>query len=207
MKNSEEHRHGAAHGRGRCRRGGSSFTMHNPDDVFRELRLKTGDVFLDLGCGPGEYSMYASGHVGESGIVHALDRVGSHIASLNKRADEEGITNIQAAASDITGPLPVDDSCVDVCLMATVLHIPGVMERAEAVCAEIRRVLKPDGRFAVIECHKKALHFGPPEHIRLSEEEVREVMAQYAFRVLSETDLGYNYLIQFVKKDGGLQGT
>ena len=146
--------------------------------------------------------MYASGRVGESGIVHVLDRVESHIASLKRHADEESITHIQAAASDITVPLPIDDSCVDVCLMATVLHLPGVIQKVEAVCAEIRRVLKPDGRLAIIECHKKALPFGPPEHIRLSEEEVIEVMTRYGFRFLSETDLGYNYLIQFVVDEG-----
>jgi ubiquinone/menaquinone biosynthesis C-methylase UbiE len=171
--------------------------MHDPDIVFGELGLKTGDVFLDLGCGPGEYALRASEIVGEKGVVYALDRVESHIADLEKRAADAGVTNITAIAADITGPLPIDDSCVDVCLLATVLHIPDVTRRAEEVCAEIRRVLKPDGRLAVIECHKQARPFGPPEHMRLFPAEVKGLMARYGLEALGEVDLGYNYLIRF----------
>jgi tRNA-Thr(GGU) m(6)t(6)A37 methyltransferase TsaA len=195
--NEQEHRHEAAHGAGGHRRGGSSFNMHDPKLVFEELKLVEGDVFLDLGCGPGEYAMYAAGCVGESGVVYALDRVDSHIASLKRRAGEEGVRHMQAATVDITGPLPVDDDCVDVCLLATVLHIPDITRRAKELCTEIRRVLKPNGRLAVIECHKKARPFGPPEHIRLFPAEVKELMSQSGFTVLGEVDLGFNYMIQF----------
>jgi tRNA-Thr(GGU) m(6)t(6)A37 methyltransferase TsaA len=193
----EEYRHEAAHGRKRCRRGGSSFNMHDPKLVFDELKLTAGDVFLDLGCGPGEYAMCAAGYVGNTGTVYALDRVQSHIDSLKQRAGEEGISHIQSAAVDITAPLPIDDACVDVCLLSTVLHIPDVTRRVKELCGEIRRVLKPGGRLAVIECHKRALPFGPPEHIRMFPAEVKELMNQCGFRVSGEVDLGFNYLIQF----------
>lgn len=200
MNNSEEYRNRSAHGKGGCRRGGSSFRMHDPSIVFGELKLKAGDVFLDLGCGPGEYAIHASKIVGESGTVYALDRSESNIAELTQRAGGKGLGNITAMATDITGPLPIGDACVDVCLVATVLHIPDVTRRAEELCAEIRRVLKPDGRLVIIDCHKKDLRFGPPEHMRLSPEEVKELMGKCGFRFLSEADLGYNYLIQFVAK-------
>jgi|GEM_PF-333286 len=195
-----EHRYEADHKAEGHRRGGSSFTMHDPKLVFDELKLTTGDVFLDLGCGPGDYAMYAAGCVGEMGTVYALDRVDFHITSLKRRIGAEGASHVQAAVVDITDRLPVDDACVDVCLLATVLHIPDVARRAKALCGEIRRVLKPGGRLAVIECHKKARPYGPPEHIRMFPAEVKELMSQYGFRVLSEVDLGFNYLIQFTAK-------
>lgn len=62
---------------------------------------------------------------------------------------------------------------------------------------EMRRVLKPGGRLAVIDCHKQSLPFGPPVHIRLSSEEVKEMMERCDFRFSSEVDLGYNYMVQF----------
>jgi ubiquinone/menaquinone biosynthesis C-methylase UbiE len=167
--------------------------------VFGELKLKEGDVFLDLGCGPGDYAIYASRFVGESGTVYALDRLESNVSELMQTAMEEGLGNITAAASDITGPFPIDDACVDVSLLATVLHIPDVTRSAEGLCSEIRRVLKPDGRMVVIDCHKKDLRFGPPEHMRLSAEEATELMEKCGFKFLRQADLGYNYLIQFTK--------
>lgn len=197
MNKSEESQHKSAHGGRRCRRGGSSFKMHDPDHVFAELHLKEGDVFLDLGCGPGDYTMHASRFVGESGAVCALDRLESNIAELTQTAIEEGLGNITATVSDITGPLPIDDECVDVCLLATVLHIPDVTRSAEKLCDEIRRVLKPDGRLVVIDCHKKDLRFGPPEHMRLSAGEAIDLMEKCGFKFLRRADLGYNYMIQF----------
>ena len=197
MSESEEYRHEHAHGSGKGRRGGSSFKMHDPGIVFGELKLKEGDFFLDLGCGPGDYSVDASGLVGESGTIYAVDRSESNIAELTQRAREEGLGNIRAMVSDITRSLPVDDASVDVCLVATVLHIPYVTTRAEELCVEIHRVLKTAGRVAIIDCHKESLPFGPPVHVRLSSEEVRNLMERYGFGFLSEVDLGYNYLIQF----------
>ena len=200
MNNYKGCGHKSAHEHGKGRRDGSSFKMHDPSLVFGELKLKAGDVFLDLGCGPGEYAIYASKLVGESSAVYALDKSRNLIADLKQRAGEDGIANITAVVSDITKPLPIRKACANVCFVATVLHIPNVTRRTREFCSEIRRVLKPDGRLVIIDCHKKDLSFGPPEHMRLSPEEVKDLMAQSNFKVLSEVDLGYNYLIQFAVK-------
>jgi len=171
--------------------------MHDPSRVFENLKLKAGDVFLDLGCGPGEYALHASKLVGVSGLVYALDKSESLIADLKQQAGGEGIENIIAMVADVTKLLPIREGCVDLCLVATVLHIPDVTKTVETLCAEIRRVLKQNGRLAIIECHSKDLSFGPPKHMRLSPEQVKDSMAQGGFIVLTEIDLGYNYLIQF----------
>lgn len=188
----------------RCGRGGrghgrapSSFWMHDPKVVFNELKLKEGDCFLDMGCGPGDYAIQASKIVGWSGVVYALDKSELLVAGLKRRASEEGITNIVAMVADATKPLPIKEGCADVCLVATVFHIPDITKRANVLCDEIRRVLKPDGRLAVIECHKKDLSFGPPQHMRLLPEELEDLISPYGFRKESLVDLGYNYMIQF----------
>jgi ubiquinone/menaquinone biosynthesis C-methylase UbiE len=171
--------------------------MHDPEVVFKELKLKEGDFFLDLGCGPGDYAMEASRIVGNSGFVYALDKWQYLIHRLREKAASYGLNNIQAVVSDITAPLPVMDNCVDVCFMATVLHIPAVTKRMGAVFTQVRRVLKPDGRFAIIECKKEDMPFGPPKHMRLSPTDIENSIKKYGFKKLSLVDLGYNYMIQF----------
>jgi ubiquinone/menaquinone biosynthesis C-methylase UbiE len=171
--------------------------MHDPELVFNLLDLKKGDVFLDLGCGPGDYAIEASRIVGNSGAVYALDKWQYLVVRLRERADSHGLKNIRAVVSDVTAPLPVTDDCVDVCLMATVLHIPAVAKRMGAVFSEVRRVLKPGGRFAIIECKKEDMPFGPPKNMRLSPEELESAISECGFEKVSLVDLGYNYMIQF----------
>lgn len=171
--------------------------MQDPEIAFNALALKGGDRFLDIGCGPGDYTIHAAKIVGPSGTVHAVDRSESLIADLERRAAAEGTSNIVATAADATMPLPIEGGCVDVCLVATVLHIPDVTRRANDLCAEIRRVLKPDGRLAIIECHKREMPFGPPQHMRLSPEDTEDLIGRFGFRKTGIVDLGYNYLITF----------
>jgi len=184
------------HGKHRCARP-SSFWMQEPTSVFSELGLEAGDVFVDLGCGMGEYALYAARLVGTSGLVYALDKSESLILGLEQRASAAGIANITAMVADATEPLPIKDNCANVCLVATVLHIPDVVKNVKMLCTEIRRVLRADGRLGIIECHKHDLSFGPPEYMRLSPNEVKDLLAQHNFKALSQAELGYNYLIQF----------
>jgi SAM-dependent methyltransferase len=178
------------------RRGPSSFAMNDPELVFGALKLKEGDVFLDLGCGSGDYALYASRLVGDSGTVYALDIGEEVVSGLTKAAAAQGMTNLKAWVSDITRPLPIADHSVAVCLIATVLHTMETTQN-RGLFGEIRRVLKPGGRVAVIECQKENLSFGPPLAMRLSPEELEALIAPVGFEKIDFVNLGYNYLIQF----------
>lgn len=182
------------HGRGR---GPSSFWMHDPEIVFGGLGLKEKDVFLDLGCGPGDYAIEASKIVGNSGAVYALDKWQYLVDGLMEEADSQGLKNIKAVVSDITGSLPIEDGCIDVCLLSTVLHIFNLSKIEKTIFGEIRRVLKPGGRVAIIECKKEEQPFGPPKNMRLSPKDIEDSIQKYGFKRLSLSDLGYNYMIQF----------
>lgn len=171
--------------------------MQDPDIIFDELMLKQGDVFLDIGCGAGDYSIHASKIIGDSGKVYAVDRQEKSTAVLRERVEELGIKNIKVSASDITKTLPIKDRSIDVCLIATVLHALDFDKYKENIFKELMRVLKPSGRLAIIECGKKDLSFGPPEQMRLDAEQIEESAVKSGFKKIGFTDLGFNYLIQF----------
>ncbi|MBN2288676.1 MAG: class I SAM-dependent methyltransferase [Candidatus Glassbacteria bacterium] len=180
--------------------GPTSFWMQDPKIVFSELRLEKGDCFIDVGCGTGDYAFAAAELVGATGKVYAFDIRPEVVAGLQERIAASGSNIIETKVSDVTEPLPLDDNCANVCFMATVLHAIDLGKHGQTVFREARRVLKPGGCLAVVECKKEEMPFGPPMEMRLSPEEIEKPVARYGFEKISLIDLGYNYLIQFKVK-------
>jgi ubiquinone/menaquinone biosynthesis C-methylase UbiE len=178
-------------------RGPSSYWLHDPKIIFRTLGLKPGNKFLDLGCGSGDYSLEALKYVGSLGKVYAADISSTLIERLKKQFKDKGNYNIELCVADITKTLPFETSSIDVCLLSTVLHIYNLQQIGCKVFQEVHRVLKPEGQMAVLECKKESTPFGPPIHMRISPEEVKESAKQNGFNVSNYIDFGYTYLLQF----------
>lgn len=179
----------------------TSFGMQDHNLVFKELDLKEGESFLDLGCGIGDYSMEALNYIGERGTVHAMDVNSESLAYLEKRAGEQQAGNIRTAVVDAADRLPLTDNSINSCLIATALHAMDLAVMGDSLFAELSRVVKRDGRLSIIECKKDRLEFGPPQSCRLSAEDLEVMLAPYGFRRHNYVDLGFNYLVQFSREE------
>ena len=182
--------------------GKSSFGLIDSAKFFRELDLNKGVAFLDVACGRGAYSLAASDIIGKDGQVYAVDLWEEGILSLRKEAVSKGIQNIATFVSDAAQNIPVENDCVDVCLMATVLHdfVGDKVDRQ--VIKEIVRVMKSKAMLAIVEFKKKDGPPGPPKPIRLSPEEVVKIVSAFGFQQNRYTEVGPdNYLQIFIKKD------
>lgn len=181
--------------------GKSSFDLIDIDKFFKELDLQKGISFLDVACGRGAYCLAASETVGEKGRVYGVDLWEEGIELLKAAADEKSVGNIDALVSDAGKQIPVDDHAIDVCLMATVLHDFVEDQIEKEVLDEIVRVIKPGGILAIMEFMKIDGPPGPPRHIRLSPEQVDDMLTPFGFMQEGIVDVGpYNYLMLF-KKD------
>lgn len=179
-------------------RGPSSFHMQDPNIVFEKMALKKGDAFLDLGCGAGDYSICAAKIVGNTGNVYALDLYQNLLDNVCEEATKQGINNIHPVVSDIRRQIDILDSSINTCLIATVLHTIDFPTENARLFSEIRRVLKPNGKLAVLECKKEDSMFGPPMSRRISPEELEKALGKYGFSKVSYTDLGTNYFALFI---------
>lgn len=107
--------------------------------------IRPGDTVLDLGSGAGNDVFVARALTGDSGRVIGVDMTADMVARARANATRLGATNVEFRLGDIEN-LPLDDATVDVVLSNCVLNL--VPDKARAF-AEIRRVLKPGGRFSV----------------------------------------------------------
>ena len=180
------------------RRGPSSFYKHDSSIVFEKLALHSGDTLLDLGCGAGDYSICAAKIVGDAGNVYALDIHQEMLDNVCKEARKQGIFNIHPVVSDIRQRIDVPDNRIDICLIATVLHTIDSPTEKTDLFSEVKRVLKPEGKLAVIECKKESALHGPPLYLRISPEELEKGLEEYGFSKTDYIDLGTNYMMMFI---------
>jgi ubiquinone/menaquinone biosynthesis C-methylase UbiE len=180
--------------------GKSSFDLIEPEKLFPALGLKPGEAVLDLGCGEGRYTLPLASRVGAQGTVYAVDLWEEGLAILRDKARQEGVAHLRIVHADVSRSLPLPDACVDVALLATVLHDLAEAGQAQSALAEVARLIKPGGRLAVVEFKKLAGPPGPPLAIRLAPDQVAALLRPYGFAPGELTDLGpHTYLEIFTK--------
>jgi ubiquinone/menaquinone biosynthesis C-methylase UbiE len=183
--------------------GSSTYDLIDSGKLFSRLNLQKGAVFLDLGCGKGNYSLPASEYVGGSGLVYAVDLWKEGIEQLEKAVAEKGLKNVRVMLTDASKKLPIEDDSVDMCFMATVFHDLVYDHNHDGALAEVKRVLKQSGTLALVEFKKMEGPPGPPIEIRLSPEELDAMLGRYGFAGVETTELGtYHYLSTYRVRSG-----
>ncbi len=121
-------------------------------------RFAHGSQLLDLGCGPGYATADLAQLVGESGHVFALDVSRRFLSSLEALIAARALHNVSWHESDASA-IPLPDSSIDGAFARWVLcFTPNPAD----VVRDVARVLKPGGRFAVLDyAHYEALTMAP----------------------------------------------
>jgi ubiquinone/menaquinone biosynthesis C-methylase UbiE len=186
---------------GHMHHGKTSKNILNAGEVLKATGLKTGDNFLDAGCGDGYISLESSKIVGDKGNVYALDVYPESIETVKKEIKNRNLVNVEAILTDITDTIPLGAAKIDLVLMANVLHGFVAEGEVQEVMNNISKVLKPDGIFAVVEFRKVEGNIGPPYDIKISPEDVSDILTKYGFDI-SETQLvgKYHYIVNGVKQ-------
>ncbi len=116
----------------------------DPVQLLRELGLHEGHHVMEVGCGPGFFTLGAARVVGEHGRVYAYD-VNPHATDYVKsKLVKQSIRNVQVETRN-AAETGLPGSCIDFVFVTGVPHVAG---GKQTLLEEIVRVLNPGGILA-----------------------------------------------------------
>ena len=119
--------------------------FRDPYKALNAAGLKPGQKVLEVGCGPGFFTVPAARIVGEKGSVHALDINPFAVERVQQKIEQEGVTNVKTILADAT-QTGLPGQSFDLAFVFGFAHAIGDMEN---ILTELHRLLKPAGILSV----------------------------------------------------------
>jgi ubiquinone/menaquinone biosynthesis C-methylase UbiE len=152
----------------------------DPPRFLSKLLIQPGQSVLDLGSGPGFWTLPLAGMVGSGGMVWALDVSQDMLDLLARRNPPVQVRPQHAELPKIELP----NESMDWIWAAFVFH---EVTPPEILAREMRRVLKDTGTLAVLDWRPDAVtEAGPPRHHRLSAEQVKKCLCEAGFQFVTQ---------------------
>ncbi|RLI10094.1 SAM-dependent methyltransferase [Candidatus Bathyarchaeota archaeon] len=117
----------------------------NPYGLLNAAGLKSGQKVLEVGCGPGFFTIPAAKIVGEKGKVYTLDVNPVAVETVRRKIKEKDLKNIEVILADAS-ETGLPDESIDVAFLFGVVHALGDVD---AVIWEMHRVLKAKGVLSI----------------------------------------------------------
>jgi ubiquinone/menaquinone biosynthesis C-methylase UbiE len=161
------------------------------EPILRAGGVTTGQVVVDLGAGPGFFTLPAARMVGVGGRVYAVDVEPLMLEVCRQRAEEAGLTGIETVHSGET-QVPLPDATADRVMIAFVLH---EADDVAALLREAARLLRPGGEILVAEWLKAEGTPGPPLDHRIGEDDLAGFAAQAGLEPVPTDHRSENYYL------------
>lgn len=161
------------------------------DTVKAFVGLKDGQSMIDVGAGDGFYSLSFASDNPKSAIT-ALEPGHNGLLLIKKQISELGIKNVNVVEEDACQVH--DYSHYDKVFFSSVFHDLGCKEE---VLKNMSSTLKKGSEVVFIE-FRKEVEAGPPQHIRISEDELRSMLEKYGFKLAASEKLRLHYMHKYI---------
>jgi ubiquinone/menaquinone biosynthesis C-methylase UbiE len=153
------------------------FERENPDIIWKELNLAHPRVLVDIGAGTGFFAVPFSRKM-KDGRVYACDLQDEMLAWMREHLPADVRDRVIPVKMEET-KVPLEDGIADLVYMINLHH---ELENRALMMRETWRLLKRGGTVMVIDWKKGDTPSGPPQEIRVSEEEIARDIEQAGFR-------------------------
>jgi len=163
-----------------------------PDKVVDALDVRAGQTVCDIGAGPGYFSFRLARRVGPRGRVYAVDVDARILDALRERVEKREAKNITPVLGAAADPLLPEGACDLILIVDTYHHFPD----HAAYLRRLVGLLRPAGRIANVDFHKRPTPVGPEMEHRVAREEFLRDAAGAGLAVVAEpTFLENQYFI------------
>lgn len=174
-----------------------SVSFSVPQENLLQLGLREGMKVGDFGAGSGHYARAAAAIVGHSGRVYAIDVQEELLKHLKLNTHDQHKSIIEVIWGDIEKPggTRLRDASLDAIILANTFF---QVENRFGLLKEMKRTLKPGGKFIVIDWAGSYGGMGPvPEQV-VSEHEAEAFFIQGGFHKVKSFRAGpHHYGIIF----------
>ena len=165
-----------------------------PEETLLKFKIEDNGALLDVGCGIGYFTIPASKLLKNNKVI-GIDIVPEILDYAKEKA--QGINNIEFKTSE-EYTFPVETDSIKYVVISNVIH---EVEDKTKYFNEVKRVLKEDGYFLIIDWDKKETEMGPPIHERVSVDEMMELCSKVGFKTIEQVNVSPNHYGLRLKKE------
>ena len=119
--------------------------FRNPNSVLKNAGLKPGQTVLEVGCGPGFFTIPASRIVGEEGSICTIDINPLAIERVQEKIEKEKVNNVKTILADAADTGLMTQS-FDLIFLFGFANPKGEVEK---MWLELHRLLKSRGTLSI----------------------------------------------------------
>ena len=162
----------------------------DPFRVMSHCPVNPRDTVADIGCGPGYFTLPLAKYL-IYGKVFALDASDEMIQACQERVNQARLGNVEVVKCE-EYEFPVEARIADGLFISVTLHHPE--DRVRFLTAA-KEMLKPGGWCFIVEWQKKETESGPPQQVRITTEELRQIAKDSGFKFQSSLNLNSDYFV------------
>ena len=136
--------------------------FNNPDrqrwdktfENFKDLNIREGDNVIDFGCGPGYFTFKFADIVGKMGHVYGIETNDAHINYVKDYINKNKINNVDIFEYQPDGlglKSPIKADVIYTCSLYHIIYAAFTDGERELFIKNIKKYLKEDGRFIVVD--------------------------------------------------------
>lgn len=117
----------------------------DPGKQLRAAGLRSGQMVLEVGPGPGFFTLPAAEIIGRGGRLYSFDISLAAVKKLSDKVEGKGLLNVSVMLRDVT-KTGLSDSSIDVAFLFGVIHD---LKDLESALRELHRILRHGGTLSV----------------------------------------------------------